>query len=322
LGFNHVIAITWWLGFVSQNILLPFVLTITPMKDIINRFKISNPKNLSLDNYDTGDTAGYEKETADELLADLIEETAKLQTELYAANGQSLLIIFQAMDAAGKDSAIAHTMSGLNPQGCQVYSFKQPTSEDYEHDFLWRHYKALPERGRIGIHNRSHYENVLVTKVHPEFVLKENIPGITKVKDIDKKFWNQRYESIRDFEKHLSANGTVIIKFFLHLSKDEQKKRFLKRIADPEKNWKFASGDIKERQLWDDYMKAYETAIKETSTKDSPWYVVPADKKWFTRIAISTIILQTLKDMKLEYPVLPKHEMEKLEETKRILEKE
>jgi PPK2 family polyphosphate:nucleotide phosphotransferase len=322
LVFNHVIAITWWLGFVSQNILLPFVLTITPMKDIINRFKISNPKNLSLDNYDTGDTAGYEKETADELLADLIEETAKLQTELYAANGQSLLIIFQAMDAAGKDSAIAHTMSGLNPQGCQVYSFKQPTSEDYEHDFLWRHYKALPERGRIGIHNRSHYENVLVTKVHPEFVLKENIPGITKVKDIDKRFWNQRYESIRDFEKHLSANGTVIIKFFLHLSKDEQKKRFLKRIADPEKNWKFASGDIKERQLWDDYMKAYETAIKETSTKDSPWYVVPADKKWFTRIAISTIILQTLKDMKLEYPVLPKEEMEKLEKTKRILEKE
>jgi PPK2 family polyphosphate:nucleotide phosphotransferase len=192
----------------------------------------------------------------------LIKDTAKLQTELYAANGQSLLIIFQAMDAAGKDSAIAHTMSGLNPQGCQVYSFKQPTSEDYEHDFLWRHYKALPERGRIGIHNRSHYENVLVTKVHPEFILKENIPGITKVKDIGKKFWDQRYESIRDFEKHLSANGTVIIKFFLHLSKDEQKKRFLKRIADPEKNWKFSSGDIKERQLWGDYMKAYETAIQ------------------------------------------------------------
>jgi PPK2 family polyphosphate:nucleotide phosphotransferase len=293
-----------------------------PMKDIISRFKISTPQNFSLDKYDTSDSADYKKETADELLVDLIADTAKLQTELYAANRHSLLIIFQAMDAAGKDSAIAHTMSGLNPQGCQVYSFKQPTAEDYEHDFLWRHYKALPERGRIGIHNRSHYENVLVTKVHPEFILKENIPGITQVKDIGKKFWDQRYESIRNFEKHLHANGTVIIKFFLHVSKDEQKKRFLKRIVDPEKNWKFSSGDIKERQLWGDYRKAYETAIKKTSTDANPWYVVPADKKWFTRIAISTIIQQTLKDMKLEYPVLPKEEMEKLEEAKRILEKE
>lgn len=293
-----------------------------PMKDIISRFKISTPQNFSLDKYDTADSADYKKETADELLVDLIADTAKLQTELYAANRHSLLIIFQAMDAAGKDSAIAHTMSGLNPQGCQVYSFKQPTAEDYEHDFLWRHYKALPERGRIGIHNRSHYENVLVTKVHPEFILKENIPGISKVKDIGKKFWNQRYESIRNFEDHLHANGTIIIKFFLHVSKDEQKKRFLERIADPEKNWKFSSGDIKERQLWGDYMKAYETAIKKTSTNDNPWYVVPADKKWFTRIAISTIIRQTLKDLKLEYPVLPKEEIEKLEESKRILEKE
>ncbi|MFA6247159.1 MAG: polyphosphate kinase 2 family protein [Mucilaginibacter sp.] len=292
------------------------------MKDIISRFKISTPQNFSLDKYDTADSADYKKETADELLVDLIADTAKLQTELYAANRHSLLIIFQAMDAAGKDSAIAHTMSGLNPQGCQVYSFKQPTAEDYEHDFLWRHYKALPERGRIGIHNRSHYENVLVTKVHPEFILKENIPGISKVKDIGKKFWNQRYESIRNFEDHLHANGTIIIKFFLHVSKDEQKKRFLERIADPEKNWKFSSGDIKERQLWGDYMKAYETAIKKTSTNDNPWYVVPADKKWFTRIAISTIIRQTLKDLKLEYPVLPKEEIEKLEESKRILEKE
>jgi PPK2 family polyphosphate:nucleotide phosphotransferase len=292
------------------------------MKDIINQFKISKPKSFSLDKCDTGDTAGYQKENAEEILADLIKETAKLQTELYAANSRSLLIIFQAMDAAGKDGAIAHTMSGLNPQGCQVFSFKQPTYEDYEHDFLWRHYKALPERGRIGIHNRSHYENVLITKVHPEFILKENIPGIKDVKDISKIFWEQRYESIRDFEKHLHANGTVIIKFFLNLSKDEQKERFLKRIADPEKNWKFASGDITERALWDDYMKAYETAIKETSTNDSPWYIVPADKKWFTRIAISTIIVQTLKNMKLEYPVLPKEEMDKLEEAKRILEKE
>jgi PPK2 family polyphosphate:nucleotide phosphotransferase len=279
-------------------------------------------KVVTLKDYDTNFTAGYKKEDADDILKDLIAETAKLQTELYAANTYSLLVIFQAMDAAGKDSAIAHTMSGLNPQGCQVFSFKQPGSEDYEHDFLWRHYKALPERGRIGIHNRSHYENVLVTKVHPELLLKENIPGITDIKDLGKKFWEQRYESIRDFEKHLNNNGTAIIKIFLHLSKDEQKERFLARISDPEKNWKFASGDIDERARWDDYMDAYETAIKETSTEGSPWYVVPADKKWFTRIAISSIMLKTLKDLKLEYPVLPKEEMDKLGEAKIALEKE
>jgi PPK2 family polyphosphate:nucleotide phosphotransferase len=292
------------------------------MEDLIKQFRIKPDKKFKLSDHDTRFTADYKKEDADDILKDLIEQTATLQTELYAANSFSLLVIFQAMDAAGKDSAIAHTMSGLNPQGCQVFSFKQPGSEDYEHDFLWRHYKTLPERGRIGIHNRSHYENVLVTKVHPELVLKENIPGITKVDDIGKKFWEQRYESIRNFEKHLNENGTVIIKFFLNLSKDEQKERFLKRIADPEKNWKFASGDILERERWDDYMDAYETAIKETTTDESPWYVVPADKKWFSRIAISSIILQTLKDLKMDYPVIPKDEMVKLEDAKQALERE
>ena len=292
------------------------------MKDITDHFKVKAGKKFSLNDYGTDYTADYQKYDADDILTDLIKDTAKLQTELYAANSYSLLVIFQAMDAAGKDSAIAHTLSGLNPQGCQVFSFKQPGSEDYEHDFLWRHYKALPERGRIGIHNRSHYENVLVTKIHPELVLNENLPGITSVKHLDKKFWDQRYESIRDFEKHITANGTVIIKFFLHLSKAEQKKRFLKRIADPEKNWKFAASDLQERERWDDYMKAYEKAIAETSTNNSPWYIVPADKKWFTRIAISTIILQTLKSLKLEYPSLPKEEMEKLEESMIALEKE
>ncbi|MEO7212953.1 polyphosphate kinase 2 family protein [Mucilaginibacter sp.] len=292
------------------------------MKDIINRFKITDTKSFKLSDYDTADTAGHQKENAEELLSDLIKQTAKLQTELYAAHNHSLLIIFQAMDAAGKDSAIAHTMSGLNPQGCQVFSFKQPSAEDYDHDFLWRHYKALPERGRIGIHNRSHYENVLVTKVHPEFILKENLPGVTKVKHIDKKFWQKRYQSIRDFEKHLSENGTVIIKFYLNLSEQEQKERFLKRIADPEKNWKFAAGDIKERDRWTDYMDAYETAIKETSTNGSPWHVIPADKKWFTRVAISTIILETLKNLKLNYPILPKEEIEELDKTKAALKHE
>jgi PPK2 family polyphosphate:nucleotide phosphotransferase len=292
------------------------------MKDITDHFKVKASKKLLLNDYGTDYTADYQKQDAAAILKGLIKEIAKLQTELYAANTYSLLIIFQAMDAAGKDSAIAHTMSGLNPQGCQVFSFKQPTSEDYEHDFLWRHSKALPERGRIGIHNRSHYENVLVTKIHPKLVLNENLPGITDVKQLNKKFWDQRYESIRDFEKHITANGTIVIKFFLHLSKKEQKKRFLKRINDPEKNWKFAAGDLQERKYWDDYMQAYEKAIAETSTSNSPWYIVPADKKWFTRIAVSTIILQTLKSLKLEYPVLPKEEMEKLEESKIALEKE
>lgn len=292
-----------------------------PMKNITEKFRIKPGKKFTLKDHDTADTLGYQKDEAEKILEDLISQTAELQTRLYAANKHSLLIIFQAMDAAGKDSAIAHTMTGLNPQGCQVFSFKQPTSEDYEHDFLWRHYKALPERGRIGIHNRSHYEYVLVTRVHPEYILNENLPAISEVKDLDDKFWKARYESIRDFEKHQHANGTVVIKFFLHLSKEEQKERFLKRIAEPEKNWKFAAGDLQERDRWDDYQDAYETAIKETSTDDCPWFVVPADKKWFTRIAISNIVLQTLKGLKLDFPVLPKEEQNKLDEAEALLKK-
>lgn len=289
------------------------------MDKLISKFKVAENSKFSLKDYDPAYADGFNKQDAKDVLTALIKETAEQQVRLYAENRQSLLIIFQAMDAAGKDGAIAHTMSGLNPQGCEVYSFKQPTSEDYEHDFLWRHYKALPERGRIGIHNRSHYENVLVTKVHPELLLKEQLPGIDDVKKIDKSFWERRYDSIRAFEKHLGDNGTIIIKFFLHVSKDEQKKRFLKRIDDPKRNWKFSSGDIAERKYWDDYMDAYEKAIKETSTEKSPWYVLPADKKWFTRIAISTIILETLKNLDLKFPVLEKEEMDKLEEAKRVL---
>jgi PPK2 family polyphosphate:nucleotide phosphotransferase len=292
------------------------------MQQIVKKFKITSDKRLSLKDFATDDADGYEKDDAAGILEDLIAQTAELQNKLYAANKQSLLIIFQAMDAAGKDSAIKHTMSGINPQGCQVYSFKQPSTEDYEHDFLWRHYKALPERGRIGIHNRSHYENVLVTRVHPGFIMKENLPGITSEKDIDDKFWEQRFKSIRHFEKHLSDNGTVFIKFFLHLSKKEQKERFLKRIEDQSKNWKFSAADIEERKRWDDYQKAYEEAINETSTPESPWYVIPADRKWFARIAISTIIVETLKDLKLEYPELQPEEAEKLKEIERLLEEE
>ncbi|WP_462265578.1 polyphosphate kinase 2 family protein [Mucilaginibacter sp.] len=292
------------------------------MKNIIEKFKVTDGKKFSLKNYDTGFTGGFKKEDADSVLSDLIKEIADLQTELYAANQYALLILFQAMDAAGKDSAIDHSMSGINPQGCQVYSFKQPSTEDYEHDFLWRHYKALPERGRIGIHNRSHYENVLVTRVHPEFLLKEHLPGINGVKDVKKKFWEKRYQSICNFEDHLATNGTAMIKFFLHVSADEQKERFLKRIDDPSKNWKFSAADIKERQHWDEYMKAYEEAISATATDDCPWYVIPADKKWFTRICISTIILDTLKQLKLSYPVLPQAEADQLQQIKKQLEEE
>jgi PPK2 family polyphosphate:nucleotide phosphotransferase len=295
---------------------------ISYMENIVKKFKISSKDKFMVKDYATDDSCDYDKDDSERLLNELKTEIAVLQTALYAENRQSLLIIFQAMDAAGKDSAIAHSMSGLNPQGCQVYSFKQPSTEELDHDFLWRNYRDLPERGRIGIHNRSHYENVLVTKVHPELLLNEHLPGVKSVKDIDHKFWNNRYESIRNFEKHLSCNGTVIIKFFLNVSREEQKKRFLKRIDDPEKNWKFSAADVKERGCWSDYMDAYEKAINETATDDAPWYVLPADKKWFTRIAISTIMLKTLKDLNLKYPVLPKPEKDNLEEAKHMLEAE
>jgi PPK2 family polyphosphate:nucleotide phosphotransferase len=292
------------------------------MENIAKKLKISSGDKFDLKNHPANYSADYIKEDAEKVLDDLKEQIAKLQTELYAENKHALLIVFQAMDAGGKDSAIAHTMSGLNPQGCQVYSFKQPSTEDLDHDFLWRHYKALPERGRIGIHNRSHYENVLVCKVHPEIVLSQRIPGINNLKQMDDAFWKQRYDSIRCFEKHLGDNGTTIIKFFLNVSKDEQKERFLKRIETPDKHWKFSSADIEERQYWNDYMDAYQKAINETATNQAPWYIIPADKKWFTRIAISTIMLKVLQDMKLEYPVLDKEEWEKLNKAAQLLKKE
>lgn len=290
-----------------------------PMKKEIEKSRVTPGKKVSLKDYDTSYSGDLEKEAGKTELDLTKEELSKLQETLYAADSHSILILFQAMDAAGKDSAIAHVMSGLNPQGCQVYSFKTPTSEEYDHDFLWRHYKALPERGRIGIHNRSHYENVLVCKVHPEYVLSEKIPGYDTVKKIDDKFWKRRYESIRNFEKHITDNGTVVIKFFLYVSKDEQKERFLERIDNPVKNWKFSSADITEREKWDDYMSAYEQAIEETSTEKAPWYIIPADKKWYARLLISQILEQHLKDMDLKFPVLDEDEMAKLEEIQRSL---
>lgn len=292
------------------------------MKTNTKKYLTIGGDKFSLKNFSTTYDGHLDKTTGKEELERVKAEMKEYQNALYASDSHAVLIIFQAMDAAGKDSAIEHVMSGLNPQGCQVYSFKTPTSEEYSHDFLWRHYKALPERGRIGIHNRSHYENVLVCKVHPEYILSENIPGILEVKNIDKKFWKARYESIRNFEKHLIANGTIVLKFFLHVSKEEQKKRFLDRIEDPSKNWKFSVGDLKERALWDKYMKAYEEAIQETATEDAPWYVIPADKKWYARLAISQVIEETLEGLNLKYPVLPKEELDQLEAIKQQLNSE
>ncbi|MET4082786.1 PPK2 family polyphosphate:nucleotide phosphotransferase [Pedobacter sp. UYP30] len=289
------------------------------MKNEFKELIVHGGNKFVLKNAKTNNTGDYHKKQGKDDLAKAKIEMSDLQEKLYADDSSSILILFQAMDAAGKDSAIEHVMSGLNPQGCQVFSFKTPSALEYDHDFLWRHYRALPERGRIGIHNRSHYENVLVCKVHPEYILNEHIPGYANVSDINKKFWSQRYESIRNFEKHLIANGTVILKFFLNVSQEEQKDRFLDRIDDPTKNWKFSSGDLKERALWGKYMDAYEEAINETATKDSPWHIIPADKKWYARLAISEIITDKLKSLNLKFPTLGDAEEAKLDESKTAL---
>lgn len=271
--------------------------------------KVSLKKDFSTD----FDKSIANKLDAEEALAIGVKKLSELQDKLYAHNQYSVLIVLQAMDAAGKDGAIKHVMSGLNPQGVKVSSFKAPSSLELDHNYLWRHYKELPARGEIGIFNRSHYENVLVTKVHPEFILKENIPGINSLKDINKDFWKKRYKQINNFERTLSENGTVIIKFFLHVSKDEQKKRFLERIDNPAKNWKFSMADAKERMHWDEYQKAYEEALSETSTDYAPWYVVPADDKWATRICIAGIIYKEFEKLGFEYPALNKKQLEELQ---------
>jgi len=228
-----------------------------------------------------------------------------------------LLVIFQAMDAAGKDSTIKHVMSGINPQGCQVYSFKHPSAEELDHDFLWRSAKALPERGRIGIFNRSYYEEVLIVKVHPELVTAQHLPNGNPDKE---KFWEHRYESINNFERHLTRNGTAIVKFFLYVSKDEQRKRFLKRIEEPAKHWKFSPTDMKEREFWDDYMAAYEECLSQTSTKSAPWYVIPADHKWVSRALVAAILTATIKSLGLKWPAVTEAQKKAIQEAKRALE--
>jgi len=283
------------------------------------RFLAVPGKKIKLKNFSTNETGDMDKASAIAAMEEVKVQLSKYQETLYAENTHSLLIIFQAMDAAGKDSAISHVMSGLNPQGCQVFSFKTPTVNEYQHDFLWRHHLALPQKGMIGIHNRSHYENVLVCKVHPEYILNERIPEIDSVKKVDKDFWKTRFDSIRNFEAHMVASGTKVIKFFLNVSQEEQKERFLERIDNADKNWKFSGADITERKLWKDYMKAYEEAITETSTKDSPWYIIPADKKWFARLTVSQILEKAFEDMKLKFPELPKDQLAKLDDYKKNL---
>jgi PPK2 family polyphosphate:nucleotide phosphotransferase len=256
------------------------------------------------------------KKDAEALLDESRKELAEIQDKLYAHNKYSVLIIFQAMDAAGKDSAIKHIMSGFNPQGVQVHSFKAPTVHELDHEYLWRHTLALPARGEIAIHNRSHYENVLITRVHPEFILQEQIPGIDSIEKIDNDFWERRFKQINRFEKNLTENGMLILKFFLHVSKKEQRKRFLDRIDDPTKNWKFSMGDLTERKFWKDYHKAYEEAIGATSKDHAPWFIIPADSKWYARLAIASVITTYFKELDISYPALNEAQKATLQKAK------
>lgn len=277
------------------------------------KITVPDGQGFRLADFDPSYTDNYSniEEAKDDLKKD-IEKNSKYQEKLYAEARQSVLVIFQAMDGAGKDSTIKHVMTGLNPQSVHVTSFKKPSLAELAHDFLWRTTLHLPERGHISIFNRSYYEEVLVCKVHPEYVLGQKIAGIKTLEDINEKFWSKRYDSIREHEKHLHRNGTTVIKFFLHVSKDEQKKRFLERINDPEKNWKYNSADISERALWDDYMSAYEDAIKETATEHAPWHIIPADNKWFMQMAVGDILHDVFKSLDLQFPVLSAKESAEL----------
>jgi PPK2 family polyphosphate:nucleotide phosphotransferase len=294
-------------------------------KDIIKRarsfskpFQVTDGSDFRLKDIDPGDTLGLvseDKPRAREELATGVAALAELQDMLYAQDRWAVLLIFQAMDAAGKDGTIKHVMSGVNPQGCQVYSFKTPSSEELDHDFLWRCMKYVPERGRIGIFNRSYYEETLVVRVHPEFLEKQTLPPELVTKDI----WKERFQDIRSFERYLTRNGVVIRKFFLHVSKEEQKRRFLERLENPEKNWKFSANDIKERAFWGDYMTAYEDMVRLTSTPEAPWYVVPADNKWFTRTVVAAAVIETLDALNLHYPKVSDEKLKELAAAKQML---
>jgi PPK2 family polyphosphate:nucleotide phosphotransferase len=284
-------------------------------------FRVTKGKEFRLKDVDPNDTLELTKEAdkprAKEALAMGVTALAELQDKLYAQDRWAVLLIFQAMDAAGKDGAIKHVMSGVNPQGCQVFSFKSPSAEDLDHDYLWRCMKCLPNRGHIGIFNRSYYEEVLAVRVHPEFLAKQKLPE----KLVGKKIWEERFEDIRNFEKYLTRNGIVVRKFFLHVSKKEQKRRFLERIENSAKNWKFSANDAAERDFWDDYMDAYQELIQETATKDAPWYVVPADNKWFTRVVVAAAVIDALAELKLAYPQVDEKKLKELAAAKEKLMK-
>jgi PPK2 family polyphosphate:nucleotide phosphotransferase len=289
------------------------------MKIDPKEFRVQPGDKVELRKWQTRVTPCYEsKEHYQQILSEHVKELSSLQALLYASNRYSVLLLFQAMDAAGKDGAIKHVMSGVNPQGCQVFSFKHPSAEELEHDFLWRTTQRLPERGRIGIFNRSYYEEVLIVRVHPEILRAQGLPqGMLDEKTI----WKERFRSIADLEKHLHRNGTRIIKFYLHLSQEEQRKRFLERIDTPEKNWKFSQGDLEERMLWNQYMQAYESCLSETSTKNSPWYIVPADDKANARLIISRVIIDMLKGLEMTYPEPTKERRKELLSIRKLLVK-
>jgi PPK2 family polyphosphate:nucleotide phosphotransferase len=275
-------------------------------------FRVSKGKEFRLKDVDPNDTLEFSKDAdkprAKEAQAIGVAALAELQDKLYAQDKWAVLLIFQAMDAAGKDGAIKHVMSGVNPQGCQVFSFKSPSAEDLDHDYLWRCMKCLPNRGHIGIFNRSYYEEVLAVRVHPEFLAKQKLPAQL----VGKQIWSERFEDIRNFEQYLSRNGVVVRKFFLHVSKKEQQRRFLERIDNPLKNWKFSSNDAAERDYWDDYMEAYEEMIRETATKQAPWYVVPANNKWFARTIVGAAVIDALADLDLAYPKVGSDKLKEL----------
>jgi len=287
---------------------------------LVDRYKVTDGKKFKLSDYSPGDDGDLDinKSEAKERLEEDIKSLSDLQERLYAQDRWSVLLIFQAMDAAGKDSAIEHVMSGINPQGCQVHSFKAPTAIELDHDFMWRTTCALPERGRIGVFNRSYYEEVLVVRVRPEILGKQRIPQSLVTKSI----WEERFEDIRNFERYAARNGTLILKFFLNVSKEEQKKRFLERIDDPKKHWKFNPGDVEERALWDKYMHAYEDAIRNTASDYAPWYVVPADKKWYTRLVVAAAIDEAMQGLNLQFPKVDNAGIEELKKSREILMRE
>ncbi|MCG8476308.1 MAG: polyphosphate kinase 2 family protein [Cytophagales bacterium] len=269
----------------------------------LSEFLVDGTKNTSLDDFPTTPPSAFKgKSSAEKRIQSNLNKLERLQYQLFASAQHSVLIILQSTDASGKDGLIRHVLSGLNPQGCKVHSFRKPSSLELRHDWMWRHYKCLPERGMIGVFNRSYYENVLATQVHPEWILNENIPGIQSVKDIGESFWNHRYQDINHFEDMLTRNGTLILKFFLHLSKEEQARRFISRIDETGKNWKISLSDFTERNFWDDYQTAFEKMLNLTSTKSCPWYIIPADQKWFSRTLVSDILTQRLGEIPFKMP--------------------